>query len=215
MKYISTFFTNCLLTYAVSSIVHVRQLQSSVWRCSSAIQRSADAPDTKEQSKQCISPDARDPKKVRFTRWDLHRLPGAAQTGQRAPLLNYWVHWMPNCRKNGPIRRHHGQISRIRLRTATPSTVFSKFDLVRLPCVSKLEKITRPAVWVEWGGHLRHRGQLEKNRFFFRRVKKDQASLGQVYRAKRRLIFTAPIKKNARLSCDSAILCFIFFIYGS
>ena len=36
-------------------------------------------------------------------------------------------------------RRRHGQISRIRLRTAAPSTVFSRFGAVRLLFVSKLE----------------------------------------------------------------------------
>ena len=88
------------------------------------------------------------------------------------------------------LRRRHGQIGRIRLRTAAPSTIFSRFGPVRLLFVSKLEKITRRAeIWVEWGGYRRHEGLLCRppENVFFKRVKEVGASLGQVYRAKRRL----------------------------
>jgi len=56
--------------------------------------------------------------------------------------------------------------------------------------ISKLEKVTRwTEICVEGGGRRRHRGLLCRPRenVFFRRVKEVGASLGQVYRAKRRL----------------------------
>jgi len=56
--------------------------------------------------------------------------------------------------------------------------------------VSKLEKVTRwTEICVEWGGRRRYRGLFCRPRenVFFRRVKIVGASLGQVYRAKRRL----------------------------
>ena len=93
-------------------------------------------------------------------------------------------------RTGSHLRRRHGQIGRIRLRTAAPSTVFSRFGPVRLLFVSKLEKVTRRAkIWVEWGGYRRHGAILCRSpeNVFFRRVKEVGASLGQVYRAKRRL----------------------------
>ena len=88
------------------------------------------------------------------------------------------------------LRRRRGEIGRIMLRTAAPSTVFSRFGPVRLLFVSKLEKVTRRAeIWVEWEGYRRHGGLLCRppENVFFRRVKEVGASLGQVYRAKRRL----------------------------
>ena len=88
------------------------------------------------------------------------------------------------------LRHRHGQIGRIRLRTAAPSTAFSIFGPVRRLFVSKLEKVTRRAeIWVEWGSYRRHGGLLCRppENVFFRRVKEVGASLGQVYRAKRRL----------------------------
>ena len=93
-------------------------------------------------------------------------------------------------RTGSHLRRRHGQIGRIRLRTAAPSIAFSRFGRVRLLFVSKLEKDARRAgIWVEWGGYRRHGGLLCRppENVFFRRVKKVGASLGQVYRVKRRL----------------------------
>ena len=93
-------------------------------------------------------------------------------------------------RTSSHLRRRHGEIGRIRLRTAAPSTVFSRFGPVRLLFVSKLKKVTRRAeIWVEWGGYRRYGGLLCRppENVFFRRVKEVEASLGQVYRAKRRL----------------------------
>ena len=93
-------------------------------------------------------------------------------------------------RTGSHLRRRHGQIGRIRLRTAAPSTVFSRFSPVRVLFISKLEKVTRRAeIWVEWGGYPRHGGLLCRppENVFFKRVKGVGASLGQVYRAKRRL----------------------------
>ena len=88
------------------------------------------------------------------------------------------------------LRRRHGQIGRIRLRTAASSTVISRFYPVRLLFVSKLKKVTRRAeIRVEWGGYRPHGGLLCRppENVFFRRVKEVGASLGQVYRARRRL----------------------------
>ena len=114
-----------------------------------------------------------------------------------AELQKKWPHlakkksaFPPRQRTGSHLRRRHSQIGRIRLRTAAPSTVFSRFGHVRLLFVSKLEKVTRRAeIWVEWGDYRRHGGLLcrpPKN-VFFRRVKEVGASPGQVYRAKRRL----------------------------
>ena len=93
-------------------------------------------------------------------------------------------------RTGSHLHRRHGQIGRIRLRAAAPSTVFSRFDPVRLLFVSKLEKVTRWAeIWDEWGAYRRHGSLLCRppENVFFRRVKKVGASMGQVYRVKRRL----------------------------
>ena len=93
-------------------------------------------------------------------------------------------------RTGSHLRRRHGQIGRIRLRTTAPSTVFSRFGPVRLLFISKLEKVTRQAeIWVKWGGYRRHGGLLCRppENVFFRRVKEVGASLGKVYRVKRRL----------------------------
>jgi len=68
--------------------------------------------------------------------------------------------------------------------------MFSRFGPVWLLFVSKHEKVTRwIEIFVEWGSRRRHRGLFCRPRenVFFRRVQEVRASLGQVYRAKRRL----------------------------
>jgi len=88
-----------------------------------------------------------------------------AKRSQGTTMPNYWADLTANCRKDRPhsakkkmlfhhdnhgtgshLRRRHRQISRIRLRTAASSTVFSRFDPMRLLSVSKLEKVTH---WAE------------------------------------------------------------------
>ena len=92
-----------------------------------------------------------------FTRCDLHRLPGEGQNDHRAllcriirpirrriaektaPFGEEKSALSPWQRTGSHLRRRHGQISRIRLRTAAPSTAFSRFGPVRLLFDSKLE----------------------------------------------------------------------------
>jgi len=71
-------------------------------------------------------------------------------------------------------------IGRIGLRTATPSTIISRFGPVWLLFVSKHEKVT-------WWTEICDEFCRPRENVFFRRVKEVWASLGQVYRAKRRL----------------------------
>jgi len=83
-----------------------------------------------------------------------------AKRSQGCTMPNYWADSPPNYRKHGPFgeeksdfpswqrngshfRPRQGQIGRIGLRTATPSTIFSRFGPVWLLIVSKLEKVTR------------------------------------------------------------------------
>ena len=141
---------------------------------------------------------------------DIHRLPGEGHHLEKrhrallcriiAPIRPWIAEKGPHsAKKNAPppwqrtgshLRRRHGQIGRIRLRTAALFTVFSRFGPARLLFVSKLEKDTRRAeIWVEWRGYRRYGGLLCRppENVFFRRVEEVGASLGQVYRAKRRL----------------------------
>ena len=86
--------------------------------------------------------------------------------------------------------RHHDQIGRTRLWTVASSTVFFRFGPVRLLFVSQREKVTRqPEIWVERGGNRRHGGPFCRppENVFFELVNEVEASLKQVYRAKRRL----------------------------
>ena len=111
-------------------------------------------------------------------------------TEKTAPFCEEKYALPPWQRINSNFRRRHCRISRIRLRISASSTVFSKFGLLRLLFVSKLEKIThRAAIRVELGGYRRHGGLLCRppENVFFRRVKEVGTPLGQVYQPKRRL----------------------------
>ena len=69
-------------------------------------------------------------------------------------------------------------------------SVLSRFGPVRLFFVSKLEKVTRRGeIRVERGGYRRHGGPLCRppENVFFMRIEEVGASLGHVYRVKRRL----------------------------
>ena len=142
-----------------------------------------------------------------LTRCDLYRLPGKGQTGHRALL----------CRTIRPIRRRIAE-KLPDLAKKTCSSTMTTHRLTPLPssrpnwlnCTtnccpiyrilqiwprvtfffSKLEIVTRWAeIWIEWGGHRRHRGLLcrSQENIFFRWVQEVRASLDQVYQAKRRL----------------------------
>lgn len=96
-------------------------------------------------------------------------------------------------------------IDRIRLQTATPSTIFSIFGSVWLLFAFKLEKVKRWAeIWVDWRDHRRHGDQLcrpRENNFL--RWVKVEASVDQVYPAKGKellLYFSVQNLINALLS---------------
>ena len=139
-------------------------LQSSVWCCLSAIRRYfcvVSWPSTKRRS---TGTHQRQPERLWPPFCGIHKVWSTSTTWRRAKrsqgstMSNYSVDSTLNCRKAAPfseekyalppwqrtgshLRRRHGQIGRIRLRTAASSTAFSRFSPVRLLFVSKLEKL--------------------------------------------------------------------------
>jgi len=81
-----------------------------------------------------------------------------------------------------------GQIQRIPLRNASPSSIFARFNPLRLFLVSKSEEMVRKEIHHQRAAHRRNRslfwiGQI----ILFGRLEKVGESLDQVYRAERRL----------------------------
>lgn len=158
---------------------------ASVWRCLSAMRKSFCVmfwPSTKHGS---IGTHQRPRNsRNRGLLWDLqgvtyvHRLPEKGPNGHtallcrisgpiRRQIVKKGLIWRRKCalplwhRTGSHLRRHHGQIGLISLRTAGPSTVFYKFGLVELLFVTKFEKFTRQAeIWVELAGFPRHGGRF-------------------------------------------------------